>query len=40
VFFALVAVAGFLLGLRAGIELGYRRATRRFALIKPEARAR
>jgi hypothetical protein len=31
VFVALVAIAGFLLGLRAGIELGYRRATRRFA---------
>jgi hypothetical protein len=31
-FAALVAVAGFLLGLRAGLELGYRRARRRFAM--------
>jgi hypothetical protein len=29
VFVALVAVAGFLLGLRAGIEIGYRRAEKR-----------
>jgi hypothetical protein len=31
-FVALVAIAGFLLGLRAGIELGYRRATRRLTM--------
>jgi hypothetical protein len=31
-FAALIAVAGFLLGLRAGIELGYRRAKRRALL--------
>jgi len=36
VFVALVGVAGFLLGLRAGIELGYRRARRRFALTRPD----
>jgi len=35
-FVALVAVAGFLLGLRAGIELGYRRAMRRAAMALPE----
>jgi hypothetical protein len=29
VFLALVAVAGFLLGLRAGIEIGYRRLEKR-----------
>jgi len=32
VFAVLIGVAGFLLGLRAGIELGYRRARKRAAL--------
>jgi hypothetical protein len=38
VFVALIGIAGFLLGMRAGIELGYRRATRRFAMSSARAR--
>jgi hypothetical protein len=38
VFIALVAVAGFLLGLRAGIEIGYRRASKRLAATKSSGR--
>jgi len=38
VFAALVAVAGFLLGLRAGIELGYRRAKKRLAAANASQR--
>jgi hypothetical protein len=32
----LIGVAGFLLGLRAGIELGYRRARKRLSAPRPE----
>jgi hypothetical protein len=38
---ALVAVAGFLLGLRAGIEIGYRRAEKRWTdLASPKSSGR
>jgi hypothetical protein len=38
VFLTLIAVAGFVLGIRVGIELGYRRANKRFAAQKSSGR--
>jgi hypothetical protein len=37
VFVVLIGVAGFLLGLRAGIEIGYRRSEKRKGLSAPKS---
>jgi hypothetical protein len=38
VFSVLIAIAAFILGIRAGIELGYRRAKKRFLLETKSSR--